>query len=279
MPLRALVIFGTRPEAIKLCPLVGKLRSDPDRFAVRTCSTGQHRDMLDPVLAAFSVVPDWDLNVMQPGQRLSALTARILAALEPVLVMDRPEVVIVQGDTTTTLAGAMAAFYQSVPVVHVEAGLRTGDMAQPFPEEMNRVLTARLTALHLAPTAVAAAALEREGVAAADVHVTGNTGIDAVLFVRDALQSGVLSRPEWPWLDTARRLVLLTSHRRENFGQGFERAMHAIADLASRDDVQVVYPVHRNPNVQEPARRIFQGCRNVVLIDPVPYVQIGRAHV
>ena len=140
MPLRALVIFGTRPEAIKLCPLVGKLRSDPDRFAVRTCSTGQHRDMLDPVLAAFSVVPDWDLNVMQPGQRLSALTARILAALEPVLVMDRPEVVIVQGDTTTTLAGAMAAFYQSVPVVHVEAGLRTLDRYSPFPEEIRNLI-------------------------------------------------------------------------------------------------------------------------------------------
>ena len=269
---RILIIFGTRPEAIKLCPLVRRLRAQPQDFEARVCVTAQHREMLDSVLETFALAPDRDLNLMRPGQSLASLTARILAALEPALEAERPDLVIVQGDTTTTLAAALAAFYRRIPVAHVEAGLRTGDMAQPFPEEMNRVLTSRLAAWHFAPTARAAEVLLREGAPPERIRVTGNTGIDAVLYVRDALASGALAAPEWPWLDPARRLVLVTSHRRENFGPGFESAMRALARLAARPDVQLVYPVHRNPNVSGPARRMLCGVPNVVLLDPLPYV-------
>src|SRR5581483_9048232 len=211
------------------------LRRQPDCFEVKVCVTAQHRDMLDQVLASFAVTPDYDLNLMQPGQTLPALTAHILTALEPVLAAERPDVVVVQGDTTTTLAGALAAFYQRIPVAHVEAGLRTGDMGQPFPEEMNRVLTTRVAALHFAPTARAASALLAEGVPQDRIQITGNTGIDAILYVRDALDSGALPASEWPWIDPSRKLILVTSHRRENFGDGFRSAMRALATLAERD--------------------------------------------
>ena len=269
---RILCIFGTRPEAIKLAPLVRTLRAQPDQFAVKVCVTAQHRDMLDQVLDAFSIVPDYDLDLMQPEQTLSALTARILAALDPILETERPDVVIVQGDTTTTLAGALAAFYHRIAVAHVEAGLRTGDMAQPFPEEMNRVLASRITALHFAPTARAKAALLAEGVPCKHIFVTGNTGIDAVLFVRDALDGGSLPATRWPWLDERKRLILATLHRRENFGPGFERCMRALLLLAARGDAQVVYPVHRNPNVRGPAHEMLAGHSNITLLDPLPYV-------
>jgi UDP-N-acetylglucosamine 2-epimerase (non-hydrolysing) len=269
---RILFVFGTRPEAVKLCPLVRHLRSLNGRFLVKVCVTAQHRDMLDQVLETFAVVPDYDLDLMQPGQTLASLTANILAALEPVLERERPDVAVVQGDTTTTMAGALGAFYHRIAVAHVEAGLRTGDLSQPFPEEMNRVLTTRLSALHFAPTSRAAAALEAEGVPPSRITVTGNTGIDAVLFVRDALDRGELTAPSWPWLDPTRRLVLVTSHRRENFGEGFRSAMRALGRLADRDDVQIVYPVHRNPNVSGPAREMLARRPNVVLLDPAPYV-------
>jgi UDP-N-acetylglucosamine 2-epimerase (non-hydrolysing) len=269
---RILFVFGTRPEAIKLCPLVRHLRSLRGRCEVKVCVTAQHRDMLDQALKTFAVSPDYDLNLMQHGQTLPALTACILAGLEPVLASERPDVVIVQGDTTTTLAGAMAAFYHRSAVAHVEAGLRTGDMSQPFPEEMNRVLTTRLTSLHFAPTPRAAATLEAEGVPPSRIAVTGNTGIDAVLYVRDALDRGELASPEWSWLDASKKLVLVTSHRRENFGEGFRSAMRALGRLADRKDVQVVYPVHRNPNVSGPAREMLSGRSNVALLDPAPYV-------
>ena len=270
--MRILFVFGTRPEAIKLCPLVHQLRSQPERFQVQVCVTAQHRDMLDQVMEVFSVTPDFDLNLMRPNQTLSGLTSRILAALEPILKSEHPDLVIVQGDTTTTFASALAGFYQGIEVAHVEAGLRTGDPRQPFPEEMNRVLTSRLTAWHFAPTAHAAEALRREGVSSDKVFVTGNTGIDAVLRVRDGLDRNTLSVPAWPWLDPKKRLILVTSHRRENFGPGFDSAMQALAILASRPDVQIVYPVHRNPNVQGPAHRILSEKPNIVLLNPVPYV-------
>jgi UDP-N-acetylglucosamine 2-epimerase (non-hydrolysing) len=270
--IRILCIFGTRPEGIKLCPLVHRLRAQPDEFAVKVCVTAQHRDMLDQALAAFSIAPDYDLDLMEPGQTLAGLTARILAAIEPILEAERPDLVCVQGDTTTTLAAAMAAFYHQTAVAHVEAGLRTGDMLQPFPEEMNRVLTSRIAAWHFAPTARAQATLLNEGVAAERIFVTGNTGIDAVLYVRDALDRGALRAADWPWMDPGKRLVLVTCHRRENFGPGFERVMHALSLVASRPDVQIVYPVHCNPNVRGPARRILAGLSNVVLLDPLPYV-------
>jgi UDP-N-acetylglucosamine 2-epimerase (non-hydrolysing) len=251
---------------------VRRLRSEAGKFAVSVCVTAQHRNMLDQVLQAFAVIPDYDLDLMRPGQTLAGLTARILAALEPVLNSLRPDLVVVQGDTTTTLAGALAAFYARIPVAHVEAGLRTGDLAHPFPEEMNRVLTSRITALHFAPTERARAALLGESVPCERIFVTGNTGIDAVLFVRDSLDRGSLEAGDWPWLDPAKRLIVVTSHRRENFGPAFERAMHALAKIAARGDVQVVYPVHRNPNVSGPARAILSGAANVVLLDPLAYV-------
>ena len=269
---RILAIFGTRPEAIKLCPLVRELRLHTDCFAVKVCVTAQHREMLDHALAAFAIAPDYDLDLMRPGQTLAALTARILAALDPVLEAEHPDMVVVQGDTTTTLAAALAAFYREIPVAHIEAGLRTGDMTQPFPEEMNRVLASRLAAWHFAPTKRAADALLREGTAPGRICVTGNTGIDAVLYVRDALDSGALSAPEWPWLEPGTNLVLVTSHRRESFGAGFESAMRALARLAAREDVRIVYPVHRNPQVSGPARAMLAGLPRVTLLDPLPYV-------
>lgn len=269
---RILFIFGTRPEAIKLCPLALRLKAQPELFDVKILVTAQHREMLDQVLATFSVAADFDLDLMQHGQSLPALTARILAATEPVLKDGRPDLVVVQGDTTTTFAGALAAFYQHIPVAHVEAGLRTGDMRQPYPEEMNRVLTSHLAAFHFAPTARASQALLREGIAAGRIFVTGNTGIDAVLFVRDALDQGRLVAPLWPWLDPQRSLILVTSHRRESFGPAFDRSMRALRRLAHRPDVQIVYPVHPNPNVSGVACAMLGSLPNVTLLDPLAYV-------
>ena len=265
-------MFGTRPEAIKLCPVLLHLRSRPTEFESRVCVTGQHRHMLDQVLAVFGVRPDHDLDLMLPGQTLFQSTSRILAALEGVLKSEQPDIVLVQGDTTTTLCGALAAFYARVPIGHVEAGLRTGDMAQPFPEEMNRVLAGRLATLHFAATNGAAQNLIAEGVDRASITVTGNSGIDAVLHVRDGLESGALTADSLPMLDQLRKLIVVTAHRRESFGDGFERICAALARLAARPDVQIVYPVHRNPNVREPVNRILGGLPNLLLIEPLEYV-------
>ena len=269
---KVLLIFGTRPEAIKLCPVIRSLSEPPTRFDVRVCVTAQHRGMLDQVLQAFDVRPHHDLDLMLPGQTLFQSTSRILAGLEAVLQAERPSMVIVQGDTTTTLCGALAGFYLHIAVAHVEAGLRTGDMRQPFPEEMNRVLTSRLADLHFAATEQAAANLRREGVMADSIHVTGNTGIDAVLFVREGLVEGRLRGREWPELDPSKKLIVVTAHRRESFGDGFERICRALRELADRPDVQVVYPVHPNPNVQDPVQRLLAGHPNVQLIEPLSYV-------
>jgi len=270
-PCKLLLVFGTRPEAIKLAPVLLHVQKRAE-FQARTCVTAQHRGMLDQVLAAFRIAPDHDLDCMQPGQTLTQSTSRILAQLEPVLRAESPDLVLVQGDTTTTLCGALAAFYQGIPVGHVEAGLRTGDLAQPFPEEMNRVVTTRLAALHFAPTARAAGMLAAEGVPADRVFVTGNSGIDAVLYVRDALESGALPSGSWPQLDPTRQLVVVTAHRRESFGGGFENICEALLRLARRPDVQIAYPVHRNPNVREPVERLLAGNPNILLLDPLDYV-------
>jgi UDP-N-acetylglucosamine 2-epimerase (non-hydrolysing) len=268
---KILIVFGTRPEAIKLCPVLLNLRQSA-HFEVRSCVTAQHRSMLDQVLAAFGVIPDRDLDLMQPGQTLAQIAARILAALEPVIQAERPDMVLVQGDTTTTLTAALAAFYQRVPVGHVEAGLRTGDLAQPFPEEMNRVVTTRLVSLHLAPTQTAADNLLAEGVDCRNICVTGNSGIDAVLYVQDALAAGLLPAGDWPQLDAAKKLIVVTAHRRESFGAGFERICEALTRLARRQDVQLVYPVHRNPNIMGLAYQRLGGLANVFLIEPLDYV-------
>ena len=276
MPVRVLFLFGTRPEAIKLCPVVLHLRSQPESFDVRVCVTAQHRAMLDQVLGAFGVKPDYDLNLMQPGQTLFQSTSRMMAALEPVFVgMDgwKAEVAMVQGDTTTTLCGALAAFYARILVGHIEAGLRTGDLAQPFPEELNRVLTGRMATLHFAATAWAAENLRKEGVPDERIWVTGNTGIDAVLHVKAGLEEGRLqSGMDWSHLDPAKKLILVTAHRRESFGAGFERICQALSELAERPDVEIVYPVHPNPNVVETVNRTLAGRANVHLIAPLEYV-------
>ncbi len=270
--LRTLFVFGTRPEAIKMCPIIGHLRTRPDDFSVRVCVTAQHRSMLDQVLEVFHVVPDVDLNVMQAGQSLGASAARILTELEPVLRSEKPDVVVVQGDTTTTFTAALAAFYQNIPVAHVEAGLRTGDITEPFPEEMNRVLTGRLAQMHFAATGGAAQNLIREGVEESQIWITGNSGIDAVLWVRDRLDSGEIPATAWAGLDTGKRLILVTAHRRESFGLPMENLCRGLARLAQRPDVQLVFPVHRNPNVQEPVQRILGKLKNVLLLDPLNYV-------
>jgi len=269
---RVLFIFGTRPEAIKLCPVIRWMRSAAPGLDVKVCVTAQHRAMLDQVLECFDVRPDYDLDLMTPGQTLARITARVLSALDPVLASAGTDMAVVQGDTTTTMAGAMAAFYRRIPVAHVEAGLRTGDLAHPFPEEMNRLVTARLTALHFPPTESARRNLLAEGIAGHRVVVTGNSGIDAVLHVARELGQGRLSPQPWPWLDAGRKLVVVTAHRRESFGGGIERICDALAQLAARPDVQVVYPVHRNPNVLNPVTGRLEGRPNMVLLEPLEYV-------
>ncbi len=267
---RVLFVFGTRPEAIKLCPLILAMRGH-EAFEARVCVTAQHREMLDAMLERFGVAPDHDLDVMAANQPLNALTARILERLDPVLVLEAPDFVIVQGDTTTTVAVALAAFHRRIPAGHVEAGLRTGDMAQPFPEEMNRVLAGRLAALHFAPTPRAAENLRREGVPEVRIFVTGNTGIDALLYVRQRLERG-----EWPGyegpLAPGRKRILMTAHRRESFGEGFVRICEGVRRIAARGDVEIIYPVHPNPNVRGVVERMLGGVNGVRLIEPLDYV-------
>jgi len=267
-----LLILGTRPEAIKLAPLILHLRARAQEFRTVVCVTAQHRGMLDQVLEIFGIRPDYDLDLMLPGQTLFQSTSRILAGLEAVFEAVDPDMAIVQGDTTTTLCGALAAFYKNVPVGHVEAGLRSGDMRQPFPEEMNRVLTSRIAALHFAATPWAAENLRKEGVPDEAIRVTGNTGIDAVLYVRDQLERGALKPEKCPVLDPSRKLVVVTAHRRESFGPGFDRICGALARLAARGDVEIVYPVHPNPHVVSAVDRHLRGRDNVLLIDPLDYV-------
>ena len=266
-----LFIFGTRPEAIKLCPVIREMQR-ASGLAVRVLVTAQHRAMLDQVLDCFQVRPDYDLDLMQPGQTLAEITARVLTALDAVLAPHPPSMAVVQGDTTTTMAGAMAAFYRGIPVAHVEAGLRTGDLSQPFPEEFNRLVTTVVTALHFAPTEGARCNLLQEGVAEERIRVTGNSGIDAVLQVAAALESGQLPAPAWPWLDPDRKLIVVTAHRRESFGDGIERICEALAELASRPGVQIVYPVHRNPHVLDPVTRRLEEHPHIVLTEPLDYV-------
>jgi UDP-N-acetylglucosamine 2-epimerase (non-hydrolysing) len=227
--------------------------------------------MLDQVLGAFDITPDFDLDMMKPGQTLTGLTARLLSGLEPIFSDVRPSLVIVQGDTTTTLAGTLAAFYAHVPIAHVEAGLRTFDLQAPFPEEMNRVLTGRLATLHFAATDWAADNLLREGVLPEAVQVTGNTGIDAVLAIRDSIEHGRQTGLTLK-IDPTKKLIVVTAHRRESFGEGFVRICQALADLAARPDVQIIWPVHPNPNVQTAVDTWLRGKSNVALVAPLDYL-------
>lgn len=248
------VVFGTRPEAIKLCPVVLALKADP-AFDCQVCVTGQHREMLQQVLDVFGVVPDVDLALMQPNQTLAGLTARAMTALDDYLTREKPDVVMVQGDTTTVLCGALAAFYHHIPVAHVEAGLRTGNLWSPWPEEGNRLLTTRLTKWHFCPTENNKANLLREGVNPADIYVVGNTVIDALLLAKQKIKE---KAEKVGGGGQRRKSVLITGHRRENFGDGFENICQAIKRLAIEfPDVDFIYPVHLNPNVREPVARIL----------------------
>lgn len=277
------VIFGTRPEAIKLCPVVLALKASP-AFDCRVCVTGQHREMLQQVLDVFGVAPDNDLELMQPNQTLGGLTSRAIAALDEYLGEERPDIVVVQGDTTTVLAGALAAFYHHIPVAHVEAGLRTWNMESPWPEEANRVLTTRLAKWHFCPTENNRKNLLKEGVSPGDIYVTGNTVIDALMIARKKV--GV-NPPQIEGLtvDSNRKMVLVTGHRRENFGEGFENICTAIKKLATDyQEIDFVYPVHLNPNVREPVNRILgTDLKNVKLIEPQSYLPfvwlMDKAHL
>lgn len=274
--MKVMVVFGTRPEAIKMAPLVAALKSK-SKLDVRVCVTAQHRQMLDQVLSLFQIVPDWDLDVMRAGQDLTDLTARILIGMRDVFAQWKPDVVLVHGDTSTTFATALAAYYQRIAIGHVEAGLRTGNLYSPWPEEGNRKLTGALTRWNFSPTNSARDNLLREGVAPALVHVTGNTVIDALLQVTGKLEADSALRRQFEkqfrFLSPTRRMVLVTGHRRENFGDGFERICRALGRLAADlPDIDIVYPVHLNPNVREPVGRILGNVGNIHLIEPLDYL-------
>lgn len=280
MSVRLLVVFGTRPEAIKMAPVVHALKAHPE-FDVRICVTGQHRQMLDQVLELFDIVPDVDLDIMKPGQDLFDVTAQVLLGMRAVLREFRPDYVFVHGDTTTCLAVSLAAFYEKVKVAHVEAGLRTGDLQAPFPEEANRCIAGRLATLHFAPTRNAASNLLKEGVADTDIHVTGNTVIDALLYTREKLQR---QYEEHQWMarigvplyrdmtNACLKRVLVTGHRRENFGVGIRNICETLVQLSRQHPNWVmVYPVHMNPNVKGPVESLLGGVPNIYLIEPLEY--------
>lgn len=284
---KTLCVFGTRPEAIKMAPLALTLAADP-RFDAKVCVTGQHREMLDQVLELFQLVPDHDLNIMKPGQDLTDVTTGILQGLKEVLSEFKPDIVLVHGDTATTFAATLAAYYQQIPVGHVEAGLRTGNIYSPWPEEGNRKLTGTLSTLHFAPTANSEQNLLNEGINPASISVTGNTVIDALLDVVAKLESDQELQQrfseQFSFLNAEKKLILVTGHRRESFGGGFERICQALVDTAKAyPDVEVLYPVHLNPNVREPVNRLLQGITNVHLIEPLDYLPfvylMNRAHI
>lgn len=275
MSVKTLCVFGTRPEAIKMAPLALLLDADA-RFDAKVCVTGQHRQMLDQVLDLFELKPDFDLDIMRPGQDLAEVTSNILLGMKKVFAHFKPDVVLVHGDTATTFAATLAAYYYQIPVAHVEAGLRTGNIYSPWPEEGNRKLTGALAAIHFAPTETSRQNLEREGINAG-VEVTGNTVIDALLQVVDKLDKpGELQQrlqQQFSFVRQNSRLILVTGHRRESFGGGFERICQALVETAKAfPDVEIVYPVHLNPNVREPVNRLLAGVDNIYLIEPLDYL-------
>jgi UDP-N-acetylglucosamine 2-epimerase (non-hydrolysing) len=298
-----MLVFGTRPEAIKMAPVVKALQKRPEKFETVVCVTAQHRQMLDQVLQLFAIKPQYDLDIMKPGQDLFDVTCNVLLGLKPVLQKEQPDIVLVHGDTTTTMAAALASYYCKIPVGHVEAGLRTHNKFAPFPEEINRTVAGALTDLHFAPTEAARQNLLRGGVADKSIHVTGNTVVDALFMAREKMEQEGLDKqieqnlvarhpslarifPNSGRHNAKPRLILVTGHRRENFGAGFEDICQALAEIAGRyDDVEIIYPVHLNPNVQEPVKRILgrEGLNNIHLIDPVDYLPfvhlMNRSHL
>lgn len=282
-----LVVFGTRPEAIKMAPVIGRLCRSPG-IEVRVCVSAQHRQMLDQVLQLFAIHPDYDLDVMQPNQSLAGLTSSIVEGVSDVLERARPDLVLVHGDTTTTFAAALASFYRKIPVGHVEAGLRTGNLLAPWPEEMNRRFAGQLATLHFAPTALARMNLENEKIPRDSIWVTGNTIIDALQDIVGRIASNPALQVElaqgMPYLaSSSRPIVLVTGHRRENFGNGIEEVCQALRRLALEQEVEIVYPVHPNPNVMNPVHRLLAGVPNIHLIEPMDYLpfvfMMSKAHV
>ncbi|MFC3119458.1 non-hydrolyzing UDP-N-acetylglucosamine 2-epimerase [Jhaorihella thermophila] len=285
MKKKLLMVFGTRPEAIKMAPVYAALSEAPG-MDVRIAVTAQHREMLDQVLRLFGIEPDYDLNLMKPGQGLTEITSAVLAGLKPILEEFSPDLMLVHGDTTTTLAASLAAYYQQIPVGHVEAGLRTGNIYSPWPEEINRKVTGTIARLHFAPTPKSAANLAAEGVAEDTVTITGNTVIDALLDVVGRLENDPRQSAAFDaefGFDPERRMILVTGHRRESFGGGFRRICEALARLAEREDVQIVYPVHLNPNVKGPVEESLGALDRVTLIPPqdyLPFVHLmRRSHI
>lgn len=273
---KVLVVFGTRPEAIKMAPVVRALSND-NRFESKVCVTAQHREMLDQVLDLFGITPDYDLNLMKAGQTLAEVTSGILLELTPVLKDFKPDVVLVHGDTATTFSASLAAYYEQIAVGHVEAGLRTGNIYSPWPEEGNRKLTGALTKYHFAPTDTSKENLLKEDYSAESIFITGNTVIDALLMIKQQIEDNTeLSSnlaEQFSMLDESKKLILVTGHRRESFGGGFERICEALAQTAkNHPDCQILYPVHLNPNVQEPVNRILKSINNIYLVEPQQYL-------
>lgn len=274
--IKVLTVFGTRPEAIKMAPLVHALAND-NRFDARCCVTAQHREMLDQVLDLFEIVPDYDLNIMRQGQTLNDITSRILLELKPVLQDFKPNIVLVHGDTATTFAASLAAYYEQIPVGHIEAGLRTGNLYSPWPEEANRRLTGTLSKYHFAPTETSKNNLLKENINEQNIIITGNTVIDALLIIQKKIETDLKLQDNlnslFPFLDRSKNLILVTGHRRESFGGGFERICEALAIIAKKyPDAQILYPMHLNPNVREPVNQILSDIDNVYLIEPQEYL-------
>lgn len=281
-----MLVFGTRPEAIKMAPLIKALKSEAEKFQTIVCVTGQHRQMLDQVLFLFEIEPDFDLNIMKSGQDLYDITARVLVEMREVLKSENPDLVLVHGDTTTSMAAALAAYYQQIPVGHIEAGLRTNDIYSPWPEEMNRQITGRIATLHFAPTELSQQNLLKENTVPSKITVTGNTVIDALYLIVNKIQDSdtlknqiKLSLKELGYdinrLSESRRLVLITGHRRENFGEGFMNICRAIKTLSEKyPDIDFVYPMHLNPNVRIPIKEVFgsQTSSNMFFIEPLEYL-------
>lgn len=284
---RILTIFGTRPEAIKMSPLVKALQAD-NRFISKVCVTAQHREMLDQVLDLFNIVPDYDLNIMSHGQSLHQITSRIVSELEAVFIKEKPDIILVHGDTSTTFAASLAAYYSQIPIGHVEAGLRTGNLYSPWPEEGNRKLTAALTTYHFAPTIQAKENLIAENTAEQSIFVTGNTVIDALFSVLEKINNNLELKSslekQFSFRDKNKLLILVTGHRRESFGVGFENICHALRKICKKHpNVEIIYPVHLNPNVQEPVNRILSDIDNIFLIEPLDYLPfvylMNEAHI
>jgi UDP-N-acetylglucosamine 2-epimerase (non-hydrolysing) len=271
---KVIAIFGTRPEAIKMAPVITELKKSSE-LDLRVCVTAQHRGILDQVLALFAITPDHDLDLMLPNQTLDQLTARLLIGVGEVLDREKPDLVLVHGDTSTTMAGSLAAFYRKLPIGHVEAGLRSGSLCAPWPEEMNRRVTTLATRFHFTPTERSRQNLLDEAVDASHIHLTGNTVIDALIEtvarLKASPETGAALERQFSYLDSNLPLVLVTGHRRENFGAGFESICHAMIDIVTQNDVQIVYPVHPNPNVLAPVERLLGGHPRIRLIDPLDY--------